>query len=291
MLTTKMILLLFGIITICGAADYSIGCGDVQSGYMGYDGSVTFEFVNSNQQDVFFTNCHSDFDTTFYLYDYRGYEIQDQSTNNCDGDDCSDSSYYCSSSTRESFIMSSLSAGTYELVLAPYSSDYGSWEIEVICGDSIDLINDAPYGEYCNSHDDCSSGDNVFCNVNYDCDWCSECHYCWDGIDDTCGDCGDGYPTMEDDCASNSFDMTYVWILFGIGAFAGLGFYYKRKQHQQSNSVSPNHHQIEPNTANSITTNTAPTTPPAAAGTYSTATQQPIAGVQYVVQPVAFSTS
>ena len=109
-----------------------IECGNTLSGSINYNpDSVTFEFVNDQQQDVTFTDCNSDFDPTLYLYDSNGNAIQSQSTNNCDGDDCDDYSI-CYTSVRETFTMASLAVGTYELELIPYS--YGGWyEVEVIC--------------------------------------------------------------------------------------------------------------------------------------------------------------
>jgi hypothetical protein len=58
-------------------------------------------------------------------------------------------------------------------------------------GDDIDN----PHGEFCFDHSSCSAGE--FCYEGM-CDSCSECHYCSDGIDGTCGpNCGAGYPTRE----------------------------------------------------------------------------------------------
>merc|ERR1719188_1113004 len=47
-------------------------------------------------------------------------------------------------------------------------------------------------GSACASHDECPSED-PFCYEGH-CAPCDECHYCWDGIDDTCGTCGAGFP-------------------------------------------------------------------------------------------------
>jgi len=55
----------------------------------------------------------------------------------------------------------------------------------------------------CNSHSECGSSA-PFCYEGR-CAPCSECHYCHDGIDDTCGPCGDGYPTRENKvCTGNA---------------------------------------------------------------------------------------
>merc|ERR1719361_3013280 len=49
----------------------------------------------------------------------------------------------------------------------------------------------------CKSHTDCSEYANApFCYAG-ECASCDECHYCKDGIDSTCGFCGEGYPTRE----------------------------------------------------------------------------------------------
>jgi len=50
-------------------------------------------------------------------------------------------------------------------------------------------------GAACTSHQECDE----FCYEGQ-CAPCDECHYCWDGIDDTCGTCGDGFPTEGDAC-------------------------------------------------------------------------------------------
>ena len=123
------------IFVIVNAADRTIECGDTLDGSIGYSpDSVTFEFVNDQIQDVTFSNCDSDFDTTLYLYDSDENEIQSQSTNQCDGDDCSDYSV-CTASLRETFTMSGLAEGTYELKLQPYSNG-GDYVVEAICGSS-----------------------------------------------------------------------------------------------------------------------------------------------------------
>lgn len=120
------------------AADYSIGCDEGLSGYLENDDSVIIEFVNTERQDVLFTNCDSGFDTKLYLrHEHGPYGLQNNATNSCDGDDCSDDSYYCSNTAKETFTMESLSAGTYQLLLAPYASYYGDWAVEVQCGDTI----------------------------------------------------------------------------------------------------------------------------------------------------------
>jgi len=61
----------------------------------------------------------------------------------------------------------------------------------------------------CREHDDCpgSGSDGIFCyytgwdwlSGNYGtCESCDECHWCQDGVDNTCGSCGEGYPVHED---------------------------------------------------------------------------------------------
>jgi len=125
---------------ITGAYDYSVECGDSLSGYIYTSSlSVTFLFNNTEDQDVTFTNCHSDFDTTLHLYDDRGYELNDESVNYCDGDDCTGptNSAYCSDDgLTETFTMANLDVGTYTLELEAYGSYLtGAWYFEVICED------------------------------------------------------------------------------------------------------------------------------------------------------------
>lgn len=54
----------------------------------------------------------------------------------------------------------------------------------------------------CNSHSECA-GSTPFCYEGR-CAPCSECHHCHDGIDDTCGPCGSGYPTDGATCSGNA---------------------------------------------------------------------------------------
>ena len=59
--------------------------------------------------------------------------------------------------------------------------------------------------KHCDSHDECPT-DLPFCYDGHggSCQPCSECEHCFDGIDDTCGSCGDGYPTKgSGDCTNN----------------------------------------------------------------------------------------
>ena len=89
-------------------------------------------FQNEEEQDVTFTNCNSQFDTIMFLYT-SGNAIQSQSTNDCDGDDCTDTNY-CNTTFRETFTMSRLEPDDYTLILMPYSSDsMGDYEITVFC--------------------------------------------------------------------------------------------------------------------------------------------------------------
>ena len=92
---------------------------------------MIFQFINNQTQDVTFTDCESTFDPKLFLYDSDGNAIQSQSTNNCDGDDCYDTSI-CSIDYRETFTMSNLPVGLYELKLQPYS-DGGDYNINITC--------------------------------------------------------------------------------------------------------------------------------------------------------------
>ena len=142
---TASVLSLFVILTNCSVPDvkykYSIGCGEKQSGYIGGQlwsiNWASLEFVNTAPQNVLFTNCNSDFAHVLRLYDQSGDEIQRESTNGCNGFDCTDSSYNCSSQSsggrRVTFTMSSLPTGTYELRVTQLNNYYGNWAVEVHC--------------------------------------------------------------------------------------------------------------------------------------------------------------
>ena len=112
----------------------SIQCGETLSGSVSdYPDSIFLNFVNLQNQTVTFTDCVSDFDPTLFLIDSNGAYIQNQSTNQCDGDDCYERSF-CSIEHRETFTMQSLDAGSYRLKLTPYDWG-GTWTVRVICGD------------------------------------------------------------------------------------------------------------------------------------------------------------
>lgn len=98
-----------------------------------------FYFWNTDEQDVLFSNCGSDFDTTFRLFNDDFTDITNKSTNGCDGDDCSVNGFSCS--TQEAFIMEDLDEGLYPLILGAYGTDSGDYAIEVLCGDDVDIIN------------------------------------------------------------------------------------------------------------------------------------------------------
>ncbi len=112
----------------------TIDCGDTVTGSISSGQTITLEFSNDEVRAVTFTDCGSSFDPTLYLRDEGGNNIQSQSSNSCDGDDCEDYSI-CSESYRETFTMSNLAAGDYDVLLKPF--DDGGWfEVEVICDSS-----------------------------------------------------------------------------------------------------------------------------------------------------------
>merc|ERR1711933_518776 len=90
-------------------------------------------FTNTDTQDVLFTNCESDFDTAMDLY-FNGVRITNESTNECNGDDCEHGSY-CDENLRETFFMEDLNDGTYWLKLSAYTwgSGGGDYEVEISC--------------------------------------------------------------------------------------------------------------------------------------------------------------
>ena len=113
-------------------ANDDIECGETRSGTIGdAPDSVTLIFVNEEELDVTITDCDTAFDPKLHLIDSDGTYIQNQSTNECDGDDCDDSDF-CTISHRETFTMQSLEEGTYSIELTPYSSG-GDWTVKVFC--------------------------------------------------------------------------------------------------------------------------------------------------------------
>ena len=110
----------------------TIQCGQIMTGLIGGSSDfVSFIFENDQVQDVTFTNCDSNFDPKLFLIDSAGSYIQDQSTNNCDGDDCYDYNI-CSVIQRETFTMEQLAVGTYTVLLTPWQSG-GDYSLEVYC--------------------------------------------------------------------------------------------------------------------------------------------------------------
>ena len=114
-------------------------CDAPESGYIEDHGETVFQFVNSETQDVTFTNCRSTFDTQMALYEDDGTWLMDQTANGCDGDDCSDSNYGCDSSYKETFTFEDLAAGTYYLEVGAYTSG-GDYEVEAICGRFVSVF-------------------------------------------------------------------------------------------------------------------------------------------------------
>ena len=112
----------------------SIRCGETKSGTNGDSPhSVLLHFVNQKKQDVTVTDCDTEFDAKVFLMDSNGTYIQNQSTNDCDGNDCENTDI-CSTPNRETFTMQSLDAGSYTLKLTPYSFG-GIWTVKVICSE------------------------------------------------------------------------------------------------------------------------------------------------------------
>ena len=100
---------------------------------------MSFTFENDVVQSVTFTDCGGTFDPHLYLIDSSGNKIQDQSTNNCDGDDCYDDGIYqCDISLREVFTMEDLAVGTYTVQLTQHSSTGvgGNWSLAIYCPSS-----------------------------------------------------------------------------------------------------------------------------------------------------------
>merc|ERR1719334_2504813 len=110
-----------------------IECGEPRTGQIASGEILFFSFNNTVERAVAFSTCFSSVDTTLYLYDDANNAIQSQSTNRCDGDDCHDSSVFANCPTlTETFTMSALPVGHYELRLRPFGSG-GSYDLRVIC--------------------------------------------------------------------------------------------------------------------------------------------------------------
>ena len=115
----------------------TIKCGETLTGSIGdYPDSVSYTFENDVVQNVSFTDCGGTFDPKLFLMDSSGNTIQDQSTNNCDGDDCTDPRYPCGHSVREAFTMKDLAVGTYTVLLTPFRTG-GDWSLAVYCDGAI----------------------------------------------------------------------------------------------------------------------------------------------------------
>lgn len=110
------------------STNHTIDCDESISGIVGGPpDSAIIQFTNLRIQDVTFSNCDSAFDSQLYLLNSNGNKIQNQSDNNCDGNDCYHAGY-CNTPYRETFTMIQLSAGTYSIIITPdpYNSG-GSW--------------------------------------------------------------------------------------------------------------------------------------------------------------------
>ena len=117
----------------------SIKCGETWTGYLGGSpDSVSYTFTNDVVQSVSFTDCGTSFDPKLYLMDSTGTKIQDQSTNNCDGDDCTDPNYPCDDPVREAFTMKDLAVGTYTVQLTPWTVG-GDWSLAVHCDGALSV--------------------------------------------------------------------------------------------------------------------------------------------------------
>merc|ERR1719361_2897362 len=85
----------------------NISCGDTAMGNLSMGTKMVFIFYNSEQQDVLFSNCGSDFDTVLYLYNNGSSVFKEQSLNDC-GDDCTFGDW-CE--FHETFVMDELEEG------------------------------------------------------------------------------------------------------------------------------------------------------------------------------------
>merc|ERR1719419_1261057 len=107
---------------------HRIQCNQYSTGYISSGETISWLFENKKIRTVSFSNCLSDFDSTMYLLDRSGNQIQ----TGCDGDDCG-----CGYSSNEEFTVHSLEEGTFNLTLGTYSGG-GHFRVEVVCGDDTD---------------------------------------------------------------------------------------------------------------------------------------------------------
>jgi len=127
----------------------TISCGETVTGTLEHYEILVLNITNDEEQDIFFSNCGSDFDTTMILWDGNYSELQlDASNGGCYGDDDCDNYCYCDDGIHESWLIEDVPADEYWLELAPYSGsgDYMVWmscetdtDFEVVdkCGDTF----------------------------------------------------------------------------------------------------------------------------------------------------------
>ena len=112
-----------------------IQCGQEISGSTtSSDRSHYWLFVNNNVRNVTFTNCNSNYDTRMVVYNNDGVDI---SNPYCYGGDDCDVNNYCPNSNKETFTIPSLQSQEYYINIFGYSTRYGDYKIEVLCGDPV----------------------------------------------------------------------------------------------------------------------------------------------------------
>eukprot|EP01084_Bolivina_argentea_P213913 363201_1 len=131
-----LILLLLAQIATIRAQD-SISCNEAVDGSLFKDEAHDYTFTLTLQQDVTFTTCGSEFDTTLRLIDSSDIDITDTSNSSCDttGDDCTHDLYQCSQNQKETIAFIQLPADTYTLRISPHwTSTGGNYFIKAMCG-------------------------------------------------------------------------------------------------------------------------------------------------------------
>ena len=111
---------------------YDISCGETITGNVMYPEVAFFNFTNSRQQEVVFTNCDSGY-TDMYLKNSTGGYIHSQSVNLSQ-----DFEYlYCGWGDEGIFIMDALLPGVYTIELVPYYATKAvenvTFSVSVIC--------------------------------------------------------------------------------------------------------------------------------------------------------------
>jgi hypothetical protein len=169
----------------------TLSCNSTVTGNLNLTYAMVFNITNYQAQDIFFSNCGSDFDTRMKLFDVNGTEIQYWAANGgCEDDDDCDNYCYCEAmggdSVQESFLMEDLAVGDYYLLIAHYDDDCGDcntmYQVMMSCehDDTYEEVEDmctygsSTYEPYSTTEDgnwyfrNISCGETITGNTTYD---------------------------------------------------------------------------------------------------------------------------